>query len=427
MLNRQQIQQKAVHLSDSNKNILLEWCTGLGKTKATIDILLNKQQQQQKPLKVLILISEIAHKKNWLDEFEKWDTTKVLQPVIKCYASSKKVKNTTWDILVLDEGHHASTALKLDLFKHIVVKQNFIILSATISTVNIKSLQNIYGNITKYKITLKQAIEANILPKPKIFIVPLQLDAEKQTETVEINRRNINGNKFKPLVLRSSYNNRWHVYKQYEKTPRPIKIISSCSQAIKYKEITDSIDYFIKRMFKNAKDYPGYTTKLKNLGNNRKRFLGHCKTEYINLLIDNIKKDFRYICFCSSIAQTRVLHDNNVLHSKVLNKAQVIDDFNTGKINSLITVNMLQEGQNLNNINLGIIVQLDKNLRGFIQKFGRVLRASNPIQVIFYYENTIDEQYLQKAMKNIDSEYISKVTINNLTNEIFKYKEKHFK
>ena len=67
---------------------------------------------------------------------------------------------------------------------------------------------------------------------------------------------------------------------------------------------------------------------------------------------------------------------------------------------------MLQEGQNLTNIQAGIIVQLDGEERGFIQKFGRSLRATDPIQYILYYRGTRDEEYLQKALEGIDKEYI---------------------
>ena len=57
-------------------------------------------------------------------------------------------------------------------------------------------------------------------------------------------------------------------------------------------------------------------------------------------------------------------------------------------INNIFAVGMLQEGQNLVNIEAGIIIQLDGKERSFIQKFGRSLRAEDPVQYIFYYKNT---------------------------------------
>ena len=70
---------------------------------------------------------------------------------------------------------------------------------------------------------------------------------------------------------------------------------------------------------------------------------------------------------------------------------------------------LLQEGQNLVDIQVGVIIQLDGKERAFIQKFGRSLRAEDPIQFILYYENTRDEEYLKKALDGIDETYIIKV------------------
>ena len=73
---------------------------------------------------------------------------------------------------------------------------------------------------------------------------------------------------------------------------------------------------------------------------------------------------------------------------------------------------MLQEGQNLTAIEAGIIVQLDGQEKSFIQKFGRTLRADSPQQFIFYFQNTRDEEYLEKVIEGINPDYIT--VINNL-------------
>ena len=70
---------------------------------------------------------------------------------------------------------------------------------------------------------------------------------------------------------------------------------------------------------------------------------------------------------------------------------------------------MLQEGQKLNNIQAGVIVQLDGDERGFIQKFGRSLRAEDPMQYIIYYKDTRDEEYIKKDLENINKDYIQEI------------------
>lgn len=77
---------------------------------------------------------------------------------------------------------------------------------------------------------------------------------------------------------------------------------------------------------------------------------------------------------------------------------KTIESFNDHKIDRLIAVNMIQEGQNLKDIEVGIIGQLDGQERAFVQKFGRTLRAKDPIQIILYFKNTRDEDYLTVAL-----------------------------
>ena len=75
---------------------------------------------------------------------------------------------------------------------------------------------------------------------------------------------------------------------------------------------------------------------------------------------------------------------------------------------------MITEGMNLTDIQVGIIVQLDGKERLFIQKFGRSMRAEDPVSFIFYYKDTQDENYLKNALENIDSKYVQHISINQL-------------
>lgn len=149
-------------------------------------------------------------------------------------------------------------------------------------------------------------------------------------------------------------------------------------------------------------------TKWLQCGLQRKRFLGDLKTIVAANLLNRIK-DKRLICFCSSIDQARILGGRNAVHSEESRSLQIIEKFNRKEISSLFAVGLLQEGQNLVDIQVGVIIQLDGKERAFIQKFGRSLRAEDPIQFILYYENTRDEEYLKKALDGIDETYIIKV------------------
>ena len=76
---------------------------------------------------------------------------------------------------------------------------------------------------------------------------------------------------------------------------------------------------------------------------------------------------------------------------------------------------MLKEGQNLNEIELGLLVQLDGEVGSFIQKTGRILRGKDPILILLYYKGTRDEVYLQTALSEVDENHIKIINdINNL-------------
>lgn len=43
----------------------------------------------------------------------------------------------------------------------------------------------------------------------------------------------------------------------------------------------------------------------------------------------------------------------------------------------------------------------------------RTLRAEDPVQYIFYYKNTKDEEYLKNAIEGIDKTYIQEYSYEN--------------
>ena len=146
-------------------------------------------------------------------------------------------------------------------------------------------------------------------------------------------------------------------------------------------------------------------------GNKRKILLGEAKKDAVKVLLDKLE-DKRYICFCTNIKQAEELGGNEAVHSKNSKSFDVLDSFNNKEIDHLFAIKMLQEGQNLVDIQAGIIIQLDGEERTFVQRFGRSMRADSPIQFIFYYVGTRDEEYLNNALQDIDKQYIT--VIDNL-------------
>ncbi|HPQ79660.1 MAG TPA: helicase-related protein, partial [Candidatus Dojkabacteria bacterium] len=173
-----------------------------------------------------------------------------------------------------------------------------------------------------------------------------------------------------------------------------------------YKLQSDRIEYLKLRYFKSQQEW--HKVKWLKAANDRKKFLSSCKTEHAKILLDSLK-DKRFICFTGSIAQSEELSNGFSVHSGVSKnlRQEMITDFNTGKVDKLFVTGMLREGQNLNNIEAGVVIQLDNNEKYYYQTQGRVLRSLAPEFYILYVKNTQDEKYTQTVLENFNMEYVT--------------------
>ena len=203
------------------------------------------------------------------------------------------------------------------------------------------------------------------------------------------------------------YKDRFFFIKDKVKYP-DLTLQLRCTHKEKNEYLDSMIEFYKKRFFITQQIF--FKNKWLLTGSERKRFLAETKTEFVKKLLNKIGNK-RFICFTGSIEQSTILSNNkNVIHSKVKDSINIIDSFNNAKINHLFVVEMLKEGQNLNNIEVGIIVQLDGDSGPFIQKAGRVMRAKNPVIFILYYKNTRDEEYLDKIREEINPDHIKVLT-----------------
>lgn len=368
-------------------SLCLEFSTGIGKTINAINlqnIMTNKYSR-----KTYVCVAEIAHIQNWKDEYIKHGFEHLLSNTeIFCYASLKKyINKNDCDLLILDEVHHAFSDNRLGHFNEIR-RLRTIGLSATISDEDKFAFGVTFGKFDLYTITMEEAIEMELLPKPKVYLIPLQLDNSIKSETIEFKRgRNIN-------VIHCDYLQR-NTY-IYAKNKYPtLNLIIHCTQQEKYDYI--DAEYNRATMYKR--------TGWLRYGGIRKRYLSDCKTDKIKELCKTLQDDGkRFICFCGSIEQAELIGGDNCIHSKKEVKS-IIYKFQSGEINSLYAIKMMTEGVNLSGIEAAIIGQLDGTERPFIQRTGRSLRADYPEVYVLYFQNTKDMDYLQNVINTIPEEY----------------------
>ena len=403
MLTKESIQADAIELLYKEKRVILNWATGVGKGYTAV-----KAIQRIKPDSTLIVVAETAHKKNWEEEFIKaGEDYKKCNVLIECYASLKNYKYSYFDLIIFDEAHHLGSEIRLDVLSSMKA-QRVLALSATLSDIDLLyCLKLTFGEFKSSVITIQQAIDNHLLPEPKIYLIPLTLDYLNQNQIIEETW----GLSAKRKTYECTMKERWNYIKNKKTLYPNVRLIIHCTVYDKYKYLTEQMDFWMKKFYATRNE--AFKAKALNYGSQRKILMGESKTEVVKKLLKTLEGK-KYICFCTNISQAEVLGGANAIHSEKKSSNQaIIDSFNEGSINSLFAVGMLQEGQNLNGIQAGVIVQLDGKERAFIQKFGRSMRAEDPIQYIFYYRYTQDEKWMKNVLEGIDQNFIKEYEIHN--------------
>lgn len=399
LMDKSQIQEKEYQFLKGKHHAILKWATGMGKSKMAIDLINDAtfSFSEAHKAKVLLVVAERSHMANWQEEFGKWNLAlDRMDMTIICYASLHKVRDMTFDVLVLDEAHHSFTEKRMDVLKSL--KANYIyLLSATLSRQKISAIEEIYNRFYVSTVTLKTAVDSQALPEPKVYVVELDLDDTKVDQEIRIGKGN------NPVIV--GWEQRFP-YINYNSLKA--NAIIQCTQRQKYQYYVDTMEYWKCRYERTQNPY--HKNLWVNTGSMRKRFMGELKQEAVQRLLKTLSHK-RYICFCASVAQAESLNKKHTISSKrnmKLNQA-IIDRFNNKKINSLFAVGMATEGLNLKDIQVGVIVQLDGKERLFVQKAGRAMRAEYPVVWIFCYKNTQDMKYFRNVVENIEEKYIRKI------------------
>lgn len=312
----------------------------------------------------LILVPEQNNIKNWEEEFRKFQVS-MSNVTIACYASFHKFQKTNWDLLVFDEVPHIDTELRRAVCES--VKGEYVLaLGAIVDEEERASLEQAYGAFEISTVTLAQGIEWGIIPKPLICVIHLELDNTKK---------------------------RFYVQGQF------------CTAKEKYLLINGKLEK-AKEAYAEDESFPNHQ-KMLRCGNERKRFLGQMKEEAVKNLCKKLDENKRrYLCFCPSIKQANVIGGKHAFTSKTPRSMKILDMFNNHEIDSLFVVSKLIEGQNLVDIERGVITQLGGTPRITVQCIGRILRSKNPIVYIPVFDNTKDDSFLYAVNSNIPADCI---------------------
>lgn len=356
---KDELQRKSSLLIDTYPNIVFEWCTGSGKSRTSMLCI----ERSKSTKKWLIVVPEIVLIDNFKRDIGKHgiDILDKIEDII-CYASLKNYERGEFNIL-LDEGHHSGSELRLDIIKSIKSDER-IVLSATIKE-DIKQELNSICNWYVSEFSLKEAIDSGILPEPEIEVVYLDLDDKEIKYPYKIGKKILN-------LTAKGY----------------------------YSKLTSNMEYW--RNMWEEKSIPYQYTKFLSSASGRKRWISEYKTEKAKEIINSIHKE-RFICFCGSVNQAKELGGKKSIHSKNSKKQNedIINKFNSYETNSLFTCNMGREGMNLSEVEFAVLIQLDNESLYNIQRLGRLLRGESPKIYLIILKGTQDEKYLSKFEKEI--------------------------
>lgn len=409
---KNEVQSKAVELAKKHRFLCLEWSTSCGKTLASLKIV--KDIIEDNPqAKGYIVCKESTHKKNWRDDITKHnmgiveDASEML-----LYASLHKCEYKA-DFVILDECHGLTEKRLNKLVKVFHRDTKVIFLSATIPKLKRKLINSRFRNkVHYYKIPLIKAIDLGLLPVPKIIVHKLKLRQDMGNKKWKLVMRKPKKIKKKLQPIHECHFKDY--FKLMKSIPKTHGITCYGSEQEYYDKISSQMDYYYN-LSRDTANVPylareGCRNKWLNLALTRKKFIAEVKTSVVGWLVKGFRKDnSRFICFTGTIKQANSLGGSSAVHSKNSSKENqdIIDCFNRGECTELFAVNMLREGVNLTDIEVGTITQLDSGVGSFFQMLGRALRYEYPEMHLVLLVDTQDEVYFKNVMSDFDEKYVT--------------------
>lgn len=379
-MEREDIQKEVLNLP--YKNICLELATGVGKSKLALDIVAHRNVT-----KCLIVVPKLVLIPNWEDEIDKWGYDRNIFRFVT-YASLHKI-NLDQDTIIFDEAHHLSKrCLSIVRVLHF---NNAVLLSATINRNKKKEIKDVFPDIYFYSLSIKKAIDEDILPDPTVWLFPLDLGIRQTTR--------IYNPKAKGTPIVCTYKDRWKAKRQYPN--RKIEVI--CTEKEYYDDLSDEIDYY-----KNSFMITGNLfrkNKWLHLCSERLKWLSELKTPIVTQLLKRFSNK-RTLTFCNNIEQTQKL-GMYCINSKNKDSNEILEKFNKGKIKHITTCQILNEGMNLVNCQVGIYANLNSSETIVNQRLGRLLRHKHPLIVIPYFRDTRDEELVNKMLENYNKDLVT--------------------
>lgn len=387
---REKLLQEALNLK--SRHWIFELATGTGKTKISLDKIKEVSRSYNYSPTILIAVPKNVNKEEWKKEVKKW------WPECKCsityttYVSLPKYK-TKWDFVIFDECHHLSERCREALNDFRI--DHAIFLSATISMGMKRYILDTFKNVELLKADLRNVIDEGILPDPKVYLLPLQLNNHS------INQIIVKNPKAQGTPVKVHWKDRW----DYSKVKNvPVHIY--CTEVQYLHDLNSQIKWWKNRYMRSRNE--GVKTRWLKLCSDRLIWLSRRKDTIVKKLLEEQLYLHRTLTFCSGIEQTEVLGEN-CINSKNKISEEILNKFNRGDIHHITACNMLNEGINLQNCRIGIYANLNSSETIVKQRAGRLLRHPEPVIIIPYFKGTREEELVEKMLENYNPDLVKEV------------------
>lgn len=390
-MDRKKAQEEIMNIKSSS--ILCELPTSFGKSKIGIDLAL-----RDNPNGILIVVPRLVLINNWKEEFIKWGLESWLDKVsFSTYVGLNKHVEEDWDCAIFDEVQHMSERCRE--FVSTMTIYHSIMLSATVTRDMKWELSQLFPDFQCYTVKMKEAIDNEILPDPKVFLIPLELDNTHAVHTMIEHPK-------ATTIKTCLYKDRWSYLRN-----KSLQVHIKCTEYQYVKELDNKIEFWKKQYMRTRNE--GVKTKWLFLAGQRLKFLSQIKNPIILSLLDQLKSE-RVLTFCSSVEQTEVLGEN-CINSKNKNSSLVLERFNSKKLNHITACNMLNEGMNLVDCRIGLYANLNSSDIIIKQRLGRILRHKNPIIIIPYFIDTREQELVEKMLEDYNPDLVVKTNLKEIT------------
>lgn len=390
-MNRKKAQEEIMNIKSSS--ILCELPTSFGKSKIGIDLAL-----RDNPNGILIVVPRLVLINNWKEEFIKWGLKSWLDKVsFSTYVGLNKHVEEDWDCAIFDEVQHMSERCRE--FVSTMTIHHSIMLSATVTKDMKWELSQLFPDFQCYTVKMKEAIDNEILPDPKVFLIPLELDNTHAAHTMIEHPK-------ATTIKTCLYKDRWSYLRN-----KSLQVHIKCTEYQYVRELDNKIEFWKKQYMRTRNE--GVKTKWLFLAGQRLKFLSQIKNPIILSLLDQLKSE-RVLTFCSSVEQTEVLGEN-CINSKNKDSSLILERFNSKKLNHITACNMLNEGMNLVDCRIGLYANLNSSDIIIKQRLGRILRHKNPIIIIPYFIDTREQELVEKMLEDYNPDLVVKTNLKEIT------------